>query len=106
MTEENPQDEAFHLAGDRLGKFVILSELGRGSMGVVYEALQEDLKRKVALKILPANITLDSKQVKRFHREAESVARLRHDNIIQIYEVGEIERTHYFAMELVDGQPV
>ncbi|MHC4548508.1 MAG: serine/threonine-protein kinase [Planctomycetota bacterium] len=106
MTEETPQDEAFHLAGDRLGKFVILSELGRGSMGVVYEALQEDLKRKVALKILPANITLDAKQVRRFHREAESVARLRHDNIIQIYEVGEIDQTHYFAMELVEGQPL
>ncbi|MHC4972366.1 MAG: protein kinase domain-containing protein [Planctomycetota bacterium] len=106
MTEETPRDDAFHLAGDRLGKFVVLSELGRGSMGVVYEALQEDLKRKVALKILPANITLDARQVRRFHREAESVARLRHDNVIQIYEVGEIDKTHYFAMELVDGQPL
>ena len=106
MPEETPRDDAFHLAGDRLGKFVILSELGRGSMGVVYEVLQEDLKRKVALKILPANITLDARQVRRFHREAESVARLRHDNVIQIYEVGEIDQTHYFAMELVDGQPV
>ncbi|MHC4493602.1 MAG: serine/threonine-protein kinase, partial [Planctomycetota bacterium] len=106
MPEETPRDDAFHLAGDRLGKFIILSELGRGSMGVVYEALQEDLKRKVALKILPANITLDARQVRRFHREAESVARLRHDNVIQIYEVGEIDQTHYFAMELVDGQPL
>jgi len=105
MESRDPKDEAFHLAGDRLGKFVILSELGRGSMGVVYEVFQEDLKRKVALKILPANISLDGKQVRRFHREAESVARLRHDNIIQIYEVGQIENTHYFAMEMVDGQP-
>ena len=70
---------------------------------MVYEALQEDLKRKVALKILPANISLDAKQVRRFHREAESVARLRHDNVIQIYEVGQIDNTHYFAMDLVDG---
>jgi len=106
MTEEIPQEEGFRLAGDRLGKFVILSELGRGSMGVVYEAFQEDLKRKVALKILPANITLDPKQVRRFHREAESVARLRHDNVIQIYEVGEVGQTHYFAMELVEGRPL
>ncbi len=104
MTEKTPPDEAFHLTGDRLGKFMILAELGRGSMGVVYEAFQEDLKRKVALKILPANITLDAKQVRRFHREAESVARLRHDNVIQIYEVGQVETTHYFAMELVDGR--
>ena len=100
---EQPRDEAFHFAGDRLGKFVILGELGRGSMGVVYEAFQEDLKRKVALKVLPANIALDIKQVRRFKREAESVARLRHDHVIQIYEVGQIENTHYFAMELVDG---
>ncbi|HEX5135480.1 MAG TPA: serine/threonine-protein kinase [Planctomycetota bacterium] len=106
MSDNPPPDEAFHLTGDRLGKFMVLSELGRGSMGVVYEAFQEDLKRKVALKILPANITLDAKQVRRFHREAESVARLRHDNVIQIYEVGQIDTTHYFAMELVDGKPL
>jgi len=100
---DQPRDEAFHFAGDRLGKFVILGELGRGSMGVVYEAFQEDLKRKVALKILPGNISLDIKQVRRFKREAESVARLRHDHVIQIYEVGQIDNTHYFAMEMVDG---
>jgi serine/threonine-protein kinase len=105
MPDSTP-GEAFHLAGDRLGKFVILNELGRGSMGVVYETYQEDLKRKVALKILPANIALNSKQVKRFRREAESMARLTHDNIVQIHEVGEIDGTHYFAMEMVDGQPL
>jgi serine/threonine protein kinase len=103
--EEQPQDEAFHFAGDHLGKFVVLGELGRGSMGVVYEAFQEDLKRKVALKVLPANIALDVKQVRRFRREAESVARLQHANVIQIYEVGQLENTHYFSMELVDGAP-
>ncbi|MEM8882851.1 MAG: serine/threonine-protein kinase [Planctomycetota bacterium] len=102
---EQPRDEAFHFAGDHLGKFVVLGELGRGSMGVVYEAFQEDLKRKVALKVLPANIALDIKQVRRFRREAESVARLQHPNVIQIYEVGQLENTHYFAMELVDGAP-
>ncbi len=99
------EHEAFHLAGDRLGKFVILDELGRGSMGVVYEAFQEDLKRKVAIKILPANIALDAKQVRRFRREAESMARLQHEHIIPIYEVGEIDATHYFAMEKIDGTP-
>jgi serine/threonine protein kinase len=103
--DEQERDEAFHFAGDRLGKFVILGELGRGSMGVVYEAFQEDLKRKVALKVLPANIALDVKQVRRFRREAESVARMNHANVIQIFEVGQLENTHYFAMELVDGAP-
>jgi len=102
---EQRQDEAFHFAGDRLGKFVVLGELGRGSMGVVYEAFQEDLKRKVALKVLPANIALDVKQVQRFRREAESVARLQHPNVIQIYEVGQLDNTHYFAMELIEGAP-
>jgi len=104
VEEEDGKAEAYRLAGDRLGKFVILQELGRGAMGVVYESFQEDLKRKVAIKILPANISLDAKQVQRFHREAESAARLRHDNIIAIYEVGQIENTHYFAMELVEGR--
>ncbi|MGH7162447.1 MAG: serine/threonine-protein kinase, partial [Planctomycetota bacterium] len=103
MAAEERKDEAFRLAGDRLGKFLILSELGRGAMGVVYEALDETLKRKVALKILPANIALDVKQVVRFHREAESAARLRHDNVIGIYEHDRIEGTHYISMELVDG---
>ena len=107
-----PQEEAHHLSGDRLGKYVILGELGRGSMGVVYEAFQEGVKRKVALKVLPANITLDEKHVERFHREAEAVGKLNHPNIIQIFDNGTIEenlgddkthRTHYFAMEMVDG---
>jgi len=115
MAEDAPQEkdrpegtaqddeQPFRLAGDRLGKFVIIAELGRGSMGVVYEAFQTELKRKVALKVLPANIALDQKQVRRFRREAESMARLRHDHIIHIYEVGEVEGTHYFAMEMIDG---
>lgn len=104
MEQDDSQHQAYRLTGERLGKFVILSELGRGSMGVVYEALQEDLKRKVALKILPANIALDAKQVRRFRREAESAAKLHHDNIIPIFEVGEIDNTHYFTMALIDGR--
>ncbi len=105
MAEETPYEgeQAFRLAGDRLGKFVIIDELGRGSMGVVYEAFQTDLKRKVALKVLPANIALDAKQVRRFRREAESMARLRHDHVIHIYEVGAEADTHYFAMEMIVG---
>ena len=104
MAETDPKEEAFHHKGDRLGKFLILSELGRGSMGVVYKAFQEGINREVALKILPANITLDEKAVKRFHREAESVGRLSHNNIIQVYDNGTIDGTHYFAMEMVDGE--
>jgi hypothetical protein len=72
-------------------------------MGVVYEAFQEGINRKVALKILPANITLDKKSVQRFHREAESVGKLQHGNVIQIFDNGQIGNTHYIAMELVEG---
>jgi len=104
MSAEESKDEALRPLGERLGKFVILSELGRGAMGVVYEAFQEDLKRKVALKVLPANIALDAKQVRRFKREAESAAKLHHDNIVPIFEVGEIDDTHYFTMAVIDGR--
>ncbi|MCZ6574448.1 MAG: serine/threonine-protein kinase [Planctomycetota bacterium] len=97
-------EDDFRAAGTRLGRFVILGELGRGSMGVVYEAFQEDLKRKVALKLLPANISLDQKQIKRFQREAQSAARLNHPNVIQIFEVGHEKKTHFIAMELIDGR--
>ncbi|MFQ5844145.1 MAG: serine/threonine-protein kinase [Planctomycetota bacterium] len=102
---DEAEEETFLETGARLGRFVILGELGRGSMGVVYEAFQEDLKRKVALKVLPANISLDAKHVRRFRREAQAAARLQHPNLIQIFEVGHEEKTHFIAMELIEGGP-
>src|SRR5215471_14485941 len=87
----------------RLGDFEILRELGRGGMGVVYEARQVSLNRRVALKLLSASLGLTSKAVIRFKREAEAAAKLHHTNIVPIYATGEEDGTHYYAMELIEG---
>lgn len=86
-----------------LGDFQILRELGRGGMGVVYEARQKSLKRKVALKVLSNGLGLSSKAILRFRREAEAAGKLHHTNIVPIYTTGEDKGVHYYAMELIDG---
>jgi serine/threonine protein kinase len=72
-------------------------------MGVVYEARQISLNRKVALKVLSANLGLTPKAVQRFHREAEAAAKLHHTNIVPVYATGEEHETHFYAMELIEG---
>jgi serine/threonine protein kinase len=81
----------------------VLERLGRGGMGVVYKAWQTALKRVVALKMIWGRDPSDPEQRARFRGEAEAVARLRHPNIVQIYEVGEHEGRPYFSLEFVDG---
>ena len=88
----------------RLGEFRLLREVGRGGMGVVYEAEQETLGRRVALKVLPAGALADPQQVRRFEREARSAARLHHTNIVPVFGVGEFEGTHYYVMQFIQGQ--
>jgi serine/threonine protein kinase len=87
----------------RLGDFEIVRELGRGGMGVVYEARQVSLNRKVALKVLSGGLGLAPKAVERFHREALAAAKLHHTNIVPVYAIGEEHATHFYAMELIDG---
>src|ERR1041385_7215915 len=87
----------------RLGDFEVLREIGRGGMGVVYEARQVSLNRKVALKVLSGGLGLTSKSIQRFRREAEAAAKLHHTNIVPIYATGEDDGTHFYAMELIDG---
>src|SRR5260370_34002681 len=87
----------------RMGDFEILRELGHGGMGVVYEARQVSLNRKVALKVLSGGLGLTSKAVQRFRREAEAAAKLHHTNIVPVYATGEQDGTHFYAMELIDG---
>lgn len=83
--------------------YEILRVLGRGGMGVVYEAQQLSLKRRVALKTVTAGVHSDPLQHARFQIEAESVAALQHPNIVQIYEVGEYTGVPYFSLELIGG---
>ena len=86
----------------RLGEYSIVREIGRGGMGVVYEAVQESLGRHVALKVLSAHGWLGS-QLVRFLREPRSAARLHHANIVPVYGVGEHEGFHYYAMQFIPG---
>lgn len=90
----------------QLGDFRIIREIGHGGMGVVYEAEQESLGRQVALKVLSPT-TLDSpKSIRRFRREAETVARLHHTNIVPVFGVGDEKGLHYYVMQLIDGEPL
>ena len=88
---------------ERLGDFRILGEIGRGGMGIVYEAKQESLGRHVALKVLPKQTLLDGKRLQRFQREAKTAANLHHTNIVPILGVGEHDGYHYFVMQYIRG---
>ena len=87
----------------QLGSYEIVAELGRGGMGVVYEARDLRLKRTVALKVILAGGHAGSIELKRFQTEAEAVARLKHQNIVQVYEVGEAEGHPFIALEYCSG---
>lgn len=88
----------------RLGEFRIVREIGRGGMGIVYEAEQTSLGRRVALKVLPPALQVDGRVLARFRREAEAAGRLRHPNVVPVYVFGEAAGTPFLAMELVEGQ--
>ncbi len=94
-----PSDEVTRTIGD----YRIVRELGRGGMGVVFEAEQVSLGRRVALKILPFAALLNERQLERFTTEATAAARLQHSHIVPIYTVGCERGIHYYAMQLVDG---
>ena len=91
---------------ERLGDFRILRVLGRGGMGVVYEAIQESLGRHVALKVLPPHGRLDPTQLGRFRREARAAAGLHHTNIVPVFAVGEQDGVPYYAMQFIRGQGI
>jgi serine/threonine protein kinase/Flp pilus assembly protein TadD len=96
------RDEAGFLG--RLGDFDILREVGRGGMGVVYEAKQVSLGRRVALKVLPFAATLDPRQLQRFWTEAQAAAALHHAHIVPVYSVGCERGVHYYAMQFIEGK--
>jgi serine/threonine protein kinase/Flp pilus assembly protein TadD len=89
-----------------LGDYRLVREIGRGGMGVVYEAVQISLGRRVAVKVLPFAAALDSKSLQRFKNEAQAAAHLHHENIVPIYAVGCERGVHFYAMQFIDGQPM
>ncbi len=93
----------------KLGKYTLIRELGRGGMGAVYEALDIELNRKVALKLMVGNPNADPQEMaieeERFIREAKLAAQIKHDNIVSVYEAGVVDGRRFLAMELIVGKP-
>src|SRR5512143_979282 len=93
-----------HLVGRTLSHYQILSSLGAGGMGEVFLARDTNLRRQIALKILPRHFTCDKSSVARFQREACAASALNHPNILTVYEIGQEDGLHFIATEFVDGQ--
>src|SRR5204863_5574283 len=87
-----------------LGDFRLVREVGRGGMGIVYEAEQISLERRVALKVLPFAATMDPRHLQRFHNEARAAASLHHEHIVPVYAVGCERGVHFYAMQFIDGR--
>src|SRR5262249_54026576 len=87
-----------------VGDFRILGEVGRGGMGVVYEAEQISLDRRVALKVLPLAATMDPRQLQRFQNEARAAACLHHPHVVPVHGAGRARGVHYYAMQLISGR--
>jgi serine/threonine protein kinase/WD40 repeat protein len=100
----DPADDASRsLLPEQFGDFRLLREIGRGGMGLVYEAEQVSLGRRVALKVLPHRALLDPASLERFRREARAAAGLHHTNIVPVFGTGEQDGLHYFVMQLIPG---
>ena len=102
--EESGENRAANPALYQVGDYRILREIGRGGMGVVYEAEQISLGRRVALKVLPRQVSGDWTIQERFRREARAAARLHHTNIVPVYEVGQDGDVRFYAMQFIHGQ--
>src|SRR5215467_8993347 len=87
----------------RIGKYEVVKYIATGGMGAVYRAVDTELDRPVALKVLNPEIAAKQDMLDRFKREARAAARLRHENIVAIYDVGEVGGTYFLALEFVDG---
>lgn len=90
----------------QIGDFRILREVGRGGMGVVYEAEQSSLGRHVALKVLQSSAVMDARHLARFERESRAAAQLHHTNIVPVFGVGREDHLHYYVMQFIHGQPL
>jgi len=104
LIEEGFKEETW--AGRKIGEYIIVEEIGRGGMGVVFLAIQSSLNRYVALKILPFELTFDSKTIRRFQNEAKIIAKFNHPNIVPVLSRGEYEGVHYIVMAFIPGLPL
>src|SRR5205807_4819218 len=91
-------------AGTKLGRYEIRSKIGAGGMGEVYLAQDTKLDRKVALKILPADVAAHADRMKRFVQEAKAASALNHPNILTIHEIDQTDSGHFIATEFIDGE--
>jgi hypothetical protein len=103
-TGRGPDASASGPCSRQLGDYLILREIGRGGMGVVYESVQLSLGRHVALKVLPQQALSGATQAERFRLEARAAAQLHHTNIVPVFGVGERQGLHYYAMQFIQGQ--
>jgi len=101
---EDGEAELFQDTGGILGDFRVIREIGRGGMGIVYEAEQLSLKRRIALKVLPFVAMLNPRQLQRFHNEARAAACLHHNHIVPVFAVGCERGIHFYAMQYINGQ--
>jgi serine/threonine protein kinase len=90
--------------GPQLADYRIIRQIGRGGMGIVYEAEQQSLRRRVALKVLPLAAAIDPRQLRRFQVEAQAAAQLHHTHIVPVYAVGCERGVHYYAMQYIEGK--
>lgn len=104
LTNNLPDNAEESLSDIQIGDYRIVRELGRGGMGVVYEAEQISLGRRVALKVLPSQSLSDEIRVSRFQREAQAAARLHHTNIVPVFEVGQEGEHTFYAMQYIEGR--
>lgn len=87
----------------KIGKYKVLREIGKGGMGIVYKGFDTATQKNVAIKVLPATM-VDHSTVERFHREVQAMSKLRHPNLVELYDYGMTKGQHYFAMEFIDGE--
>ena len=92
------------MIGKSLAHYEIISEIGKGGMGVVYQATDKKLRRDVAIKVLPEEFAKDRDRVARFQREATLLASLNHPNIAAIHGLEETKGTHFLVLELIEGE--
>ncbi|MEX0611947.1 MAG: serine/threonine-protein kinase [Pirellulales bacterium] len=104
ITTNGSGDATLESKPQQIGDYRIVREIGRGGMGIVYEAHQTSLNRRVALKILPFAAVLDQRQIARFRNEAQAAAQLHHPHIVPVFAVGQEHGVYFYAMQFVDGQ--